>query len=107
MPEVASRREQARLVAGIAARASRDAVGRILREREKAAARIRDALSQLQMAFARESQGVPEPPPDAPQPPGQEPAPEPPAGEEQPGESAADEAERAKARAKIWTPPGT
>ena len=68
---------------------------------------IRDALSQLQMAFARESQGVPEPPADAPQPPGQEPAPEPPAGEQQPGESAADEAERAKARAKIWTPPGT
>ena len=49
---------------------------------------IRDALSQLQMAFARESQGVPEPPPDAPEPP-------------------SDEEERAKARAKLWTPPGT
>jgi hypothetical protein len=64
---------------------------------------IRDALSQLQMAFARESQGVPEPPPDAPQPPSAEPQ----AGEQEPGESAAEEAERAKARAKIWTPPGT
>ena len=60
---------------------------------------IRDALSQLQMAFARESQGVPEPPADAPQPPAQEAPPEPPAAD--------DEAERAKARSKIWTPPGT
>lgn len=57
---------------------------------------IRDALSQLQMAFARETQGVPEPPADAPQPPPEEPAKQEP-----------DEAERAKARAKIWTPPGT
>ena len=60
---------------------------------------IRDALSQLQMAFARESQGVPEPPPDAPQPP--------PAAEQPAGPGADDEAERAKARSKIWTPPGT
>ena len=63
---------------------------------------IRDALSQLQVAFTREAQGVPEPPADAPQRP---------AGEEQrpPTEQPqqpADEAERAKARAKIWTPPG-
>jgi hypothetical protein len=64
---------------------------------------IRDALSQLQMAFARETQGVPEPPLDAPGP-GPQGAP---AAEQQPGESAADEAERAKARSKIWTPPGT
>jgi hypothetical protein len=64
---------------------------------------IRDALSQLQMAFARESQGVPEPPADAPQPPGEQPAAEP----QQPAPSADDEAERAKARSKIWTPPGT
>jgi hypothetical protein len=64
---------------------------------------IRDALSQLQMAFARESQGVPEPPPDAPQPPGGEPGAEP----QQPAPAADDEAERAKARSKIWTPPGT
>jgi len=64
---------------------------------------IRDALSQLQMAFARESQGVPEPPPDAPEPPqGEEPAPA-----QQAGPAPEDEAERAKARSKIWTPPGT
>jgi hypothetical protein len=56
---------------------------------------VRDALSQLQMAFAREAQGVGEPPPDAPEP-GQQPAGDAPA-----------EAERAKARAKIWTPPGS
>src|SRR5829696_1834394 len=64
---------------------------------------IRDALSQLQMAFARESQGVPEPPPDAPEPPqGEEPA-----AAQQAGPAPEDEAERAKARSKIWTPPGT
>jgi hypothetical protein len=63
---------------------------------------IRDALSQLQMAFARETQGVPEPPADAPQPPPTEQA-EPSGAQQQ----ADDEAERAKARSKIWTPPGT
>jgi hypothetical protein len=68
---------------------------------------IRDALSQLQMAFSREAQGVPEPPPGAPEPPGQQAPPEPPAGEQQAAPSADDEAERAKARSKIWTPPGT
>jgi hypothetical protein len=49
---------------------------------------IKDALSQLQMAYVRESQG---------------------GGEEQPKEEQQpdDEAERAKARSKIWTPPGT
>ncbi|MEA2123486.1 MAG: hypothetical protein QOI80_268 [Solirubrobacteraceae bacterium] len=56
---------------------------------------VRDALSQLQMAFAREAQGVGEPPADAPEPAQQAP-------EDAPGE-----AERAKARAKIWTPPGS
>jgi hypothetical protein len=56
---------------------------------------VRDAVSQLQMAFAREAQGVGEPPPDAPEP-----------AQQGPGD-APDEAERAKARAKIWTPPGT
>lgn len=56
---------------------------------------IRDALSQLQMLYVRETQGGA--PPAAGQPaPG--PAPE-------PGPSAEDE-ERAKARAKLWTPPG-
>ena len=55
---------------------------------------IRDALSQLQVAFAREAQGAPEPP-------GEEPAPP-----QQPAEPSPDEAEREKARSKIWTPPG-
>ena len=71
---------------------------------------IRDALSQLQVAFTREAQGVPEPPADAPQPP-KGAAAEPQAPAAQPAEPAADpasdEAERAKARSKIWTPPGT
>jgi hypothetical protein len=64
---------------------------------------IRDALSQLQIAFARESQAVGEPPPEAGEAPGaaaQE-------GADRPPGSAAEEAERAKARSKIWTPPGT
>ena len=61
---------------------------------------IRDALSQLQVAFTREAQGVPEPPADAPQPPSPEPQPAP----AQEADPAAEEAERAKARAKIWTP---
>ena len=60
---------------------------------------IRDALSQLQMAFAREAQSPGEPPPDAQGPP-QEAA-------QQPPQAAPDDAERAKARSKIWTPPGS
>ncbi len=51
---------------------------------------IRDALSQLQMLFVRETQrqgGAPPPPPPPPAAP-------------------SDEEERAKARAKLWTPPG-
>ena len=68
---------------------------------------IRQALSQLQMAFAREAQaGQAAPADEAPE------AVAPEAGAESPaGQAAADdteaEAERAKARAKIWTPPGT
>jgi hypothetical protein len=65
---------------------------------------VRDALSQIQMAYAQEAgagsgaSGVGDEGPAGEQ--GQSaPAPESP--------SAADEAERAKARAKIWTPPGT
>jgi hypothetical protein len=54
---------------------------------------VRDALSQLQMAYVQEAQGAPGP---AEEPPG-----------EAPQEPAADDAERAKARSKIWTPPGT
>ncbi len=63
---------------------------------------IRQALSQLQMAFVREAPGAPggdgeaQPPqPDAPPDPG---------SRATPGDAA--EAERAKARSKIWTPPG-
>jgi hypothetical protein len=52
---------------------------------------IREPLSQLQMAYAREAQGA-------------APASESPAEAEP---KAADDAERAKARSKIWTPPGT
>jgi hypothetical protein len=52
---------------------------------------IKDALSQLQMIFVRETQA-----------PGQ---PAEPGGSEAPG--ASDAEERAKARSKIWTPPGT
>jgi hypothetical protein len=58
---------------------------------------IREALSQLQMAYAREAGGQ---------------APEPDAGREEPGAQptgtapspGADDPERAKARARIWTP---
>ena len=64
---------------------------------EDQAEAVRQALTQLQMAFARESQaagGAAAPPP------GQPPAP-------QPGkDESADEAARAEARSKIWTPPG-
>jgi hypothetical protein len=58
---------------------------------------VRDALSQLQMAYVQESQGGAEAAgrPQAPQSPSQEEKPD-----------AAGEAERAKARSKIWTPPG-
>jgi hypothetical protein len=64
---------------------------------------IRDALSQLQMAFAREAQGE-----------GSGTAPGPGAGEAKSGGEASAEAaeqrraeeERAKARSKLWTPPG-
>jgi hypothetical protein len=60
---------------------------------EEVGAPVRDALSQLQLAFAREAQGVDEPPEG--EPPSDEPADEP-----------ADEAARAEARSRIWTPPG-
>ena len=64
---------------------------------------IRQALSQLQMAFAREAQAAAG---GAEAPAATEP------GAEEPAEAAAapddaGEAERAKARSKIWTPPGT
>ena len=55
-------------------------------------AAVREPLSQLQMAYAREMQSGEAPPPDETPPPPAEPD---------------DAAEREKARAKIWTPPGT
>ena len=60
---------------------------------------IREALSQLQMAYAREAGGAGAPAAaEAPVAPGGGPAPG------TAGPAAADDAERAKARAKIWTP---
>jgi hypothetical protein len=60
-------------------------------EQQKA---VREPLSQLQMAYAREAQAG-------------EPGPAP-AGEDAPEAAKPDdEAERAEARAKIWTPPGS
>jgi hypothetical protein len=58
---------------------------------EEQQAAVREPLSQLQMAYAREAKGAS---------PGQE---QPPA-EKPKGD---DEAARAQARSKIWTPPGT
>lgn len=60
---------------------------------------IRDALAQLQMAYAQETRASGEQPTAPRGTPAQQAA-------EQPPQSA-DEAERAKARSKIWTPPGS
>ena len=66
---------------------------------------VRDALSQLQMAYVQLSSS--EARPKAETAAGEEEAgQEEPATSEQPPPSPADEAERAKARSKIWTPPG-
>src|ERR1700741_4233859 len=62
---------------------------------EEAAGQIKDALSQVQMLFVRETGGT-----DAADAAGPQPG-QPAAAEPQPG---SDEAERAKARAKIWIP---
>ncbi len=67
---------------------------------EQEAAPIRDALSQLQMAYVREARQAPGAVGEGA------------VGAEEvaarPAESAdAEEAERAKARSKLWTPPGT
>ena len=61
---------------------------------------VRDALSQLQMAYVQESQGAPAAGEEKP---AEQAGPEPPG---QPKADPAAEAERAKARSKIWTPPG-
>ena len=57
---------------------------------EEQQAAVREPLSQLQMAYAREAKGATDPSEQAPEP------------EQKPD----DDAERAKARSKIWTPPG-
>ena len=68
---------------------------------------IRQALSQLQMAYAREAQTDPGPAGAAPAAAEPGPAPGPAAAADPPPPgNASDEAERAKARSKIWTPPG-
>ena len=75
---------------------------------------IRDALSQLQLAYAREA-GAPAAPGPAVAPEGadapseERPPPEAarPAAEEAARERSPAEAERARARSRIWTPPGT
>jgi hypothetical protein len=54
---------------------------------EDAVGPIKDALSQIQMLYVKATQGQHEP--------------------QGPGEGAQEEDERAKARAKIWTPPGS
>jgi hypothetical protein len=64
---------------------------------EEEAAPIREALSQLQMIYVRET-GPPAPEGEQPPPPEQ--------GQED-AAAAAEAEERAKARSKIWTPPGT
>ena len=56
---------------------------------EDAVGPIRDALAQLQMLYVKETQGGTEPP-----------------GPGEPAAAPADD-ERAKARSKIWTPPGS
>lgn len=61
---------------------------------------IAPALSQLQMAFAREAQGGGE----AAVPGGAQPGQTAPTGDPAADAAAAEEADRAKARAKIWTP---
>jgi hypothetical protein len=69
---------------------------------------VRDALSQLQMAYvqlARGSEGAEQPGNEGE--PGAEPQKPAPEAASETASSAADEAERAKARSKIWTPPGS
>ena len=58
---------------------------------EEQQAAIREPLSQLQMAYAREAQGATDPLR---------------ARRPKPEQKPDDDAERAKARSKIWTPPG-
>jgi hypothetical protein len=65
---------------------------------------VRDALTRLQMAYVQETQGGAPAAPEQPPSQGERQGERPPSQEERP--DAAEEAERAKARSKIWTPPG-
>jgi hypothetical protein len=65
---------------------------------EEQAKPIREALSQLQMVYVRETQEPPTPSEEAPAA-----APETPS----PAAETREDEERAKARSRIWTPPGT
>ncbi len=102
-PEAADERdlEQAR----VAIDATRALTPLLSAENQRA---VKDALSQLQMAYAREAGAAP-----AEQQGGAHGAPAPgegedaPAEERPPAERGVDEAERARARSRIWTPPGT
>ena len=69
---------------------------------EEEAAPIRDALSQLQMIYVRDAG-----PPAPPAPGGAAPEPGAPEPKQEDAAAAAEAEERAKARSKIWTPPGT
>jgi hypothetical protein len=64
---------------------------------------IKQALSQLQMAYAREA-GAPSAVTGQGESPGA--VPQSPAAEDEPKEQGSEDEERAKARSKIWTPPG-
>ena len=66
------------------------------------ASAVRDALSQLQLAYVRQAGPPRESAASGPGPMGA-----PPGAASPPGVSPNEEAERAKARAKIWTPPGS
>jgi hypothetical protein len=108
-PEAADERdlEQARL----AIEATRALLPLLGAEEARA---VREALSQLQVAYAREAGGQA---PEAGAAPGaatqqqgappQEGGDRPAQGGEQPGQPSPGEAERAKARSRIWTPPGS
>ena len=58
-------------------------------------AALREPLSQLQLAYAREAQAPAEAPASGPE------------DASKPAEEPENDEERAKARSKIWTPPGT
>jgi hypothetical protein len=63
---------------------------------------VQQAVSQLQIAYAKERGGAPGEPGAAPPGPGAGPA-----GESPPSGQSKEEAERAKARSKLWTPGGS